>query len=242
MEKIGFERPETDRLNPADKAPPGRALRPRDAGTLLILDRSGPELRVLMGRRNAGLAFMAGRFVFPGGRTDAGDARMASADELNDREVGRISPRPARARAVAMSALREAWEEAGVVLGQPCQEGEPPRRLWDGYARAGVLPRLSTLRLVARAVTPPGAVRRFDTRFLALWRDELVTEAESAGGELEALGWLSLDETAAFNLAEITRIVLDDLRQRLSADPDLLPGGPAFFYRARHGRFVREPV
>lgn len=242
MEKIGFTRPDTDRLHPADKAPPGRALRPRDAGTLLILDRSGPELRVLMGRRNAGLAFMAGKFVFPGGRTDPGDARIASADELHEGEAGRISPRPARARAIALSALREAWEEAGVLVGEPRPHREASGHLWEGYARAGVLPRLSALRLVARAVTPPGAVRRFDTRFLALWRDESVTGVESAEGELEALGWLSLAETAALNLAEITRIVLDDLRQRLLADPDLLPGGPAFFYRARHGRFVREPI
>lgn len=242
MEKTGFARPETDGLNPADKAPPGRALRPRDAGTLLILDRSGPEIRVLMGRRNAGLAFMAGRFVFPGGRTDPGDARIGSADELDEAEAVRISPRPARARAIALSALREAWEEAGVVVGEPWEHGDAPLRLWDAYRLAGVAPRLSKLRLVARAITPPGAVRRFDTRFLALWRNHLVTEVESAGGELEALAWLSLAETAELNLAEITRIVLDDLRQRLVTDPDLSPGGPAFFYRARHGRFVREPI
>ncbi|MGB8186236.1 MAG: NUDIX hydrolase, partial [Pseudolabrys sp.] len=39
---------------------------PRDAATLMLIDRSGPAPRVLLGRRHAGHKFMPGKFVFPG--------------------------------------------------------------------------------------------------------------------------------------------------------------------------------
>lgn len=42
-----------------------KALRPRDAASLLLVDRSGSKPRILMGRRHASLAFMPGKFVFP---------------------------------------------------------------------------------------------------------------------------------------------------------------------------------
>jgi len=195
-----------------------------------------------MGRRHAGLAFMAGKHVFPGGRTDPRDGRMPRCDDLDGREIARVARHPARARAIALCALREAWEEAGIVLGRPSRNSGS-NLLPDGFLTASVVPSLSPLRLIARAVTPPGAVRRFDTRFFAVWRDELAAETGEQSGELEALGWHTLDEAADLDLAEITRIVLDDLRARLAADPMLLPGGgPAFSYRVRQGRFVREPI
>src|SRR5690242_12779091 len=54
-------------------------LRPRDAGTLILIDRSGGQFRVLMGRRHMRHVFMPGKYVFPGGRTDPSDSRIAVA-------------------------------------------------------------------------------------------------------------------------------------------------------------------
>ena len=69
----------TDRLTAAERERRWPNLRPKDAASLIILDRRGSEPKVLMGRRHPGHAFMPGKFVFPGGRIDAGDRRMVAA-------------------------------------------------------------------------------------------------------------------------------------------------------------------
>ena len=89
-----------------DAKPVKRALRPKDAATLIIVDRSGAEPRILMGRRRADLVFMPNMYVFPGGRVDAADRTAPAADDLDpDVEArlliamkGRVSARRARAR------------------------------------------------------------------------------------------------------------------------------------------------
>src|SRR5262249_27862865 len=83
--------------------------RPRDAATLILLDSSGGDLKILMGRRHAKHAFMPGKFVFPGGRTDRGDSRIVPAGDLDPLELaklqaGRITA--SRARSIALSAVR----------------------------------------------------------------------------------------------------------------------------------------
>ena len=56
---------------------------PRDAATLILIDRSGPTPQVLLGRRHAGHKFMPGKFVFPGGRIEALDQQMTAVSELH---------------------------------------------------------------------------------------------------------------------------------------------------------------
>ncbi len=58
-------------------------VRPRDAASLILTRGVGPYCAVLMGRRAARHAFLPGAYVFPGGRVDAGDARMRSATHLD---------------------------------------------------------------------------------------------------------------------------------------------------------------
>lgn len=50
-----------------------RPVRPRDAASLIIIDRSGSEPRFLLGKRHEKHKFMPGKYVFPGGKTDACD-------------------------------------------------------------------------------------------------------------------------------------------------------------------------
>src|SRR4051812_12319574 len=68
-------------------------LRPRPAATLILLDRSGSEPTVLMGRRNPALAFMPGKFVFPGGRIEPGDRKMNVAGALPETVSDKINLR-----------------------------------------------------------------------------------------------------------------------------------------------------
>lgn len=75
---------------PSSSVKAAKALRPRDAASLLLVDRSGSEPRILMGRRHASLVFMPGKFVFPGGRADPVDGAIAAAAELNNNDVAKL--------------------------------------------------------------------------------------------------------------------------------------------------------
>ncbi len=224
---------------------PGR-LRPRDAATLILLDHKDGETSVLMGRRSARHAFMPGKFVFPGGRTDPADSRVAVATPLHPEEESRLCTRPGRtsaahARAIALSAIRETYEEAGLLIGR---KGvfSTTRPDWQGFADHGVQPSLEAVRFIARAVTPPGGVRRFDTRFLSVWRSEVAVELAEGGltNELEELVWLPIDQARNADIPHITRVILGELQRRLAVDSQLRPGAEVPFYRHVGSRFVRD--
>jgi 8-oxo-dGTP pyrophosphatase MutT (NUDIX family) len=240
----GMTRREVDRADAKDFALGAGPLRPRDAATLILLDREDGETRVLLGRRHARHAFMPGKFVFPGGRTDPDDARVPVGDGLHPSDAAKLTAgrtTPARARAIALSAIRETYEEAGLLIGHKA-EFETTKAGWRGFAEHGVAPSLSGLRYVARAITPPGRVRRFDTRFLAAWRHDVALELAQGGPaeELEELAWMPIEEAIETDVPAITRTILGELRERLAADPLLAPGAPVPFYRMVRGRFVRH--
>lgn len=156
----------------------------RDAATVVLLRDSarGPEAYLL--RRVRGMAFAAGMTVFPGGGVDPRDA---------DTAVGWVGPPPAYwaaafdadeplARALVCAAVRETFEESGVLLAGPSAdavcgtdgpEWEADRAalehrdvsLAELLARRGLVLRADLLRPWAHWITPPGEGRRYDTRF-----------------------------------------------------------------------------
>ncbi|MAW87659.1 MAG: NUDIX hydrolase [Phyllobacteriaceae bacterium] len=243
----GLTRAQIDQAENKDFALGKGPLRPRDAATLLLLDRSGSKPKVLLGKRHHKHAFMPGKFVFPGGRTDPADARIPVAEELPEAEATKLNAMtrarftPARARAIAMSAVRETYEEAGILIGHK-QDFTTRAADWQGFCAHGVAPSLEGLRMVARAITPPGRVRRFDTRFFAVWRDSAALELPEGGPtqELEELMWLDFAEAVEADIPIITRTVIEELGKRLADDPELTPGGPAPFYRMINGQFRRD--
>src|SRR5215470_20261317 len=88
-------------------------VRPRDAASLILLRGEGKELEVLAGRRPRHVRFMPGVHVFPGGVIDPPDRGPWGAETGTDA----LGPRLARC---ARAALRETWEEVGVLVGRPC--------------------------------------------------------------------------------------------------------------------------
>src|SRR5271169_6156543 len=107
--------------SPAEPAEKPRALRPRDAATLIIIERARGKTRVLMGKRHAGHKFMPGKFVFPGGAVEPGDRRMTVAGALDAAVEAKLLARTRRnapefARALALAAIRETFEETGLAL------------------------------------------------------------------------------------------------------------------------------
>ena len=118
-------------------------MRPRDAATMIIIDRADPGPKVLLGRRHHGHKFMPGKFVFPGGRVEPLDRRMASASPVEPRVEARLMQlmrRPSRdkARGLVLAAIRETYEETGLLIGT--KTSDPPRSPggpWDAYAPCG---------------------------------------------------------------------------------------------------------
>ena len=105
------------------------------------------------------------------------------------------------------------------------------------------IPRWRGLRFVARAITPPGRVRRFDTRFLAIWRDSVAVALDGGGptNELEELVWIPLAEARRMDVPTITRTILGDVEQRLSRGSQLSsPGGAVPHYRMVGNTFTRS--
>lgn len=225
-------------------------VRPKDAATLILLDRQGPSPKVLMGRRHAGHKFMPGKFVFPGGRIEAGDRRMAAAGALDAKVEERLMARvqratQGRARALALAAIRETFEETGLLLGTT-DHGAPdgaPEGVWSQFAAHGVFPTLENLHFIARAITPPRRPKRFDTRFFAAEAADIAHRIDGVVGpdsELVELVWVELEEAQKLDLPTITGVILKELQTRL--DGGLAPWMPVPFYYEVQGKFRRDEL
>ena len=236
----------SSRLNQEERERRFPNVRPRDAATLIVIDRSGPAHKVLMGRRHDGHKFMPGKFVFPGGRVEPYDSRMPAAGEMPPATVTRLLDKsgrmsPTRARAIALAAIRETCEETGLLIGRRADAAPSvPDPAWQPFAKGGVVPDLETVHFIARAITPPGRPRRFDTRFFAADASGIIERTDGVIGpdsELTELVWVPLVDARALDLPAITHMVLDDLdiRVRDGFGREL----PVPFYRQERGRFVR---
>jgi 8-oxo-dGTP pyrophosphatase MutT (NUDIX family) len=205
-------------------------VRVQDAASLILVDSTSSTPRILVGRRAATHVFMPDVYVFPGGRRDRHDHALPFSGDLNplvlDKLMTGVPPRmgPARARALALAALRELQEETGI-----CATG------------AGG-PDLGMLRYVARAVTPPGHPRRYDTRFFLGFYEGGVFDMSHFGDtdELEDVQWLDIATIFSLKLAPITKTVLEDVKDLMKLHPSLPFGNPVPFYTMRHGRFVQS--
>jgi 8-oxo-dGTP pyrophosphatase MutT (NUDIX family) len=230
-------------------AVPPKVLRPRDAATLIIVDTAAGEPRVLLGRRRMDLVFMPGRYVFPGGRVDPADRHVAVEHDLDPGNIRNLmvemkgNPSPARARALALAAVRETFEEAGLLIGTPAASVTPPKAgVWHAFFAHGFRPALAQLTFFARAITPPGRPRRYDTRFFCVAADAVSHRIGTADGELSDLEWHSIEQARALELPNITRVVLEDLSERIAAGAMQKCDVPVPFYHRRNGTFHRDLI
>src|SRR5271155_3997943 len=208
---------------PAAAAPKPRALRPRDAATLIIVERGRGKLRVLMGKRHAGHKFMPGKFVFPGGAVEPGDRRMSIAGALDAVVEAKLLARTRRtspefARSLALAAIRETFEETGLALGVTDRGApeSPPEGAWTRFAATGVFPTLEGVDFLARATTPPGRVGRFDGRFFGPDAALIAHRGQGVvheGAELVELTWIEIEQALELDIPRITRVVLGDLAE-----------------------------
>ena len=215
----------------------------RDAATVALLREGdgGPEVYLL--RRVKGMAFAGGMHVFPGGSVDPADATA---------DIAWAGPAPAvwaealacdepLARALVCAAVRETFEESGVLLAGPdadevladvsTDEWEAERAALEArehsmselLARRSLVLRSDLLRPLAHWITPEVESKRFDTRFF-LARMPHGQACREVGGEADERLWLrpadalsSADQPGGTNLMPPTEAVLEDL----AAHPDV---------------------
>lgn len=172
---------------PADAPPPPI----RDAATVLALRDTNGGIEVFMVRRASRMGFLGGAHVFPGGALDSKDSEPRLLDLAGGftavGDLGRIHGEPDRARGLLLAAVRELFEESGILLARTPdgdwvdldEKGPRCERLAAGRAAlsarggdfAGLLAAddlrvdVSGLRFFAHWITPEREKRRFDTRF-----------------------------------------------------------------------------
>ena len=126
-----------------------------------------------------------------------------------------------------------------------CASDDAPARCRPARGRpsreAKILPDLGALHFIARAITPPGRPRRFDTRFFTADASAIAHRIEGVTGpdaELVELVWMPLAEAKQLDMPAITGVMLEELDARIADGfgHDL----PVPFYRMPRGRFVRE--
>ncbi len=225
----GYDEPPKVPLKPGSERPVEQIekvypyMRPRDAATLILVRMKGNTPEVLMGCRAAAHAFMPNRYVFPGGKVDPDDARVPVATSLdpfvNERLMRAASAQ--RARALAVAAVRETFEESGLMLGKPLQGGAPKKDYgehWKGFLDQGMAPALDCLDLIARAVTPPGRPRRFNARFFMARAEDATGEIRHSS-EMGDIRWVQLDEARELPLPTITGLILGEIGRLVKEPP-----------------------
>jgi len=226
-----------------------QAQKPRDSATLIVVRHDDNAPRVLLGKRHGGHAFMPNMFVFPGGRLDPGDMRVKVASDLHPLVHEKLLQRmrghssASKARGLAVAAIRETYEETGLFLGSLPDDAKLANEEWDGILAATGLD-LSHLRYFARAITPPGRTRRFDSRFFvanARHVGNLDNPRHPGSGELLTPHWFSFAEAQELELPMITRDVLKRLQPLLDAQQDLPADQPVCFQYYR-GKSWREDM
>lgn len=215
----------------------------RHAATVIVLRDRQTEPRVLMGQRGAKAAFMPNKFVFPGGAVDAGDAYVPLAGTINDSCLANLLEQTDanRTHALGVAAIRELWEETGLILGSKGTWQTDPAEDWITFAETGHVPNASALQFVFRAVTPPGRPRRFDARFFMIDADALTGDIDDFSGasdELSHLQWIALKDVRQFDLPFITEVVLAEISGR-SADAAPPESVPMFLNNEEESLFLR---
>ncbi len=217
----------------------------RNASTVVVLRDRDHDPHVLMGQRGSQAAFMPNKFVFPGGAVDDSDADVPLAERLPAPCIDRLAEdcTPGLAHPLAVAAIRELWEESGLLIGSPGDWPDPSAipADWAGFADTGHLPSAHALQFIFRAITPPGRPRRFDARFFLVDASEIRGDPDDfsrASEELSHLQWVRLSEARSFDLPFITEVVLAELAARV-ADPAPPVSVPFFRNDDEASLFVR---
>ena len=192
------------------------AIKPKDAASLLLYRTVKGSDEVLMGRRPSKSSFMPGVYVFPGGAVDACDARAKPSSKLshNCAEHMAVGGSAARAQTIAMAAVRETYEETGLLITQTGHPGVVNDESWQAMANLGLSADLSVLRYFGRATTPADQPKRFNARFFICSATEVANlDADNLkdNDELLDLRWVPTHNPDELPLRRVTQFLLKEL-------------------------------
>lgn len=181
-----------ERFAESIRNPPPVPSDPTPAATIVLLRDAAPGMEVLLMRRSRRAGFVPGAYVFPGGRVDGTDAMPDVIDHLDrltsDLAAERLGLPDAQPPAIAyyLAALREAFEETGILVGLRSDGSAPPTAAEDeridsvrddlmqdriSFAEAIALMQCriagDAVEYIAHWITPEPEPRRYDTRFFA---------------------------------------------------------------------------
>jgi 8-oxo-dGTP pyrophosphatase MutT (NUDIX family) len=192
-------------------AGPRETVAPRHAATVVLLRDTPSGLQVYLLRRTGSMAFAAGMHVFPGGSVDErdGDASPAWAGPSPAEWADRLGCDEPLARALVCAAVRETFEESGVLLAGPSTStvvGDTTADEWERdrlalldrsqsmsglLERRGLVLRSDLLAPFAHWITPEFEPRRFDTRFFAAAMPA-GQRARDISGEADHAAWVGV--------------------------------------------------
>ncbi len=174
----------------------------RDAACVVVIDATDVRPRLLMGRRHSDQIFLPNKWVFPGGRVDPSDLIGDKPNTEHGGMAQSLTP-------FMHAARRELLEETGLRLA----------------AASDLLP-------VARAITPPGRIRRYDTWFFLARVGDVLPERGEGDGELLDLDWFTFDQARRLDIPNITKLVLEDATAWHESGGAPLPRVPFYFEEA----------
>jgi len=191
-------------------------VRPVDAASLLIVRCGSSGVEVLMGRRPENARFAAGVYVFPGGKVERADFKAKATGALKRSIVGKLAVAASRQRASAFAkaAVREAYEETGLLLGAPGDVGDVNNASWSEIRRKGLAPALGKMDYVGRAITYARSPIRFHARFFCT-KAKYVSGEIRGNGELEDLDWHPVGKALSLPIFDVTEFILSELRRHL---------------------------
>jgi 8-oxo-dGTP pyrophosphatase MutT (NUDIX family) len=207
-------------------------VRPRDAASLILLRGEGRDLEVLAGRRPKHVRFMPGVYVFPGGAVDREDNRPWWVETGGE-------PLPRRLLRCARAALRETWEEVGVLVGRrvsdkPASAATGATGIEAAYAAAGIAAAIDSLTYIGRAITPTRVFRRFNTRFFLADSSHVFGEP-AASEELEDVGWHPVGHQPLAALRDVSQFML---ARAIAVRAGTAPAEAPLFCTARNKRRI----
>jgi 8-oxo-dGTP pyrophosphatase MutT (NUDIX family) len=216
-------------MNDAAPKAPAKPPRIRDAATMIIVRQSKSGPTVLMGERSSGHVFFPHHYVFPGGRVDRADGYVKPATNLRADVLAKLTQAATerQANALAMAAVRETFEEAGLIIGAKPSRPQKPPKGWEDFFATGNAPCLENLSFIYRAVTPPGRPRRFNARFFVTDAENVqgdMDRDDQGDGELLRLKWFKFEDAYELKIRPVTAMALKEIENRIANgnlhDPD----------------------